>query len=361
MQVARLETDLRSTRHLSVRNLNEAMKLRFMVFSDSFCIAKPSRSARMHNGPTMNEHSHHDHAHSAGHSHAPADFGKAFVVGITLNVGFVVVEVVYGLLSNSVALIADAGHNLGDVLGLAMAWVATVLARRAPSQTHTYGLRRGTILAALANAMLLLVAVGAIAVEAVRRLADPQPVASLTVMAVALVGILVNGVTAWLFAAGRQGDINLRAAFLHMAYDAVVSLGVVLAAGLIWLTGWTRVDALVSLGVAAVILVGTWGLLKESVGMSLDAVPAGLKPTAVADFIRKWPGVTTIHDLHIWPMSTTETALTCHCVMPGGHPGDEALMRLAHELHEHFNIGHVTVQIEVDPDARCALEPDHVV
>ena len=270
-------------------------------------------------------------------------------------------EVVYGLLANSIALVADAGHNLGDVLGLMMAWVATLLARRAPSQTYTYGLRRGTILAALANAVLLLVTVGAIAVEAVHRLIEPSEVAGATVMVVAGIGIVINGVTAWLFASGRKGDINVRAAFVHMAYDALVSIGVVAAGGVIFLTGWTRLDPLVSLAIAMVILAGTWSLLRDSIGMSLDAVPAGIKPEEVEEFLKAQPGVAAIHDLHIWPMSTTDTALTCHCLMPGGHPGDEFLVRLAHQLHEHFSIGHVTIQVEVDEHIACALEPSHEV
>ena len=308
-------------------------------------------------------HEGHDHASSDGHSHAhaPKDFGAAFAIGTALNIGFVGVEVVYGLLSNSMALVADAGHNLGDVLGLVMAWVASVLARRAPSQTHTYGLRRGTILAALANAMLLLVTVGAIAVEGVRRLLHPEEVAGVTVMVVAALGILVNGVTAWLFASGRKGDINLRAAFLHMAYDALVSLGVVIAGGIILKTGWTRLDPLVSLAVAGVILWGTWSLLRDSVGMAMDAVPAAVNLDEVSAFITRQPGVAKIHDLHVWPISTTETALTCHCVMPGGHPGDRVLAQLCHELQEHFGIAHSTIQIEVDDGVACTLEPDHVV
>jgi cobalt-zinc-cadmium efflux system protein len=314
----------------------------------------------------MTEHGHHhhddhDHAIGAGHAHAPKDFGVAFAVGVALNLGFVLVEIIYGLLAHSVALVADAGHNLGDVLGLGMAWVATILARRVPSQTHTYGLRRGTILAALANAVLLLVAVGAIAVEGVRRLLEPTAVASVTVMVVAALGIVVNGVTAWLFVSGRKGDINLRAGFLHMAYDALVSVGVVVAAGVILVTGWTRLDPLVSLAIAGVILVGTWSLLRDSVGMSLDAVPSGVKTDDVSAFLKRWPGVTAIHDLHIWPMSTTETALTCHCLMPDGHPGDELLAKLASELHEYFGIGHTTIQVEVDEQVACTLEPDDVV
>src|SRR5664279_160052 len=227
-------------------------------------------------------HGHH-HDHGAGHVHAPApkDFGVAFAIGTALNLGFVIIEVIYGLLANSMALVADAGHNLGDVLGLVMAWAATVLARRAPSLNYTYGLRRGTILAALANAMLLLVAVGAIAIEGVQRLIAPSEVACVTVMVVAALGVVVNGVTAWLFASGRKGDINVRAAFVHMAYDALVSIGVVAAGGVIFLTGWTRLDPLVSLAIAMVILAGTWSLLRDSIGMSLDAVPVGIKPEEV--------------------------------------------------------------------------------
>ncbi|MGQ0446605.1 MAG: cation diffusion facilitator family transporter [Beijerinckiaceae bacterium] len=303
----------------------------------------------------------HAHRTDDAHAHAPKDFGAAFAIGATLNLGFVIIEVVYGLLANSLALVADAGHNLGDVLGLVMAWVAAVLARRAPSLTHTYGLRRGTILAALANAMLLLVTVGAIAVEGVRRLAEPGEVASVTVMVVAALGIVVNGVTAWLFVSGRKADINLRAAFLHMAYDALVSLGVVVSGAVILLTGWTWLDPLVSLAIAVVILAGTWRLLRDSVGMALDAVPAGIKLDEVAAFLKQQPGVTSIHDLHVWPMSTTATALTCHCLMPGGHPGDESLVQLAHKLQERFGIGHATIQVEVDEHITCVLESDHVI
>lgn len=314
----------------------------------------------------MTKHDHHDHANhdhpsSAGHAHAPKDFGRSFLFGIALNVGFVIVEVIYGLLANSMALVADAGHNLGDVLGLAMAWIATVLARRAPSQTHTYGLRGGTILAALGNAVLLLVAVGAIAVEGVHRLLNPTEVASMTVMVVAAIGIVINGGTAWLFASGRRSDINLRAAFLHMAYDALLSGGVIVAGAVIYLTDWAWLDPLASLVLAVVILVGTWSLLRDSVGMSLDAVPSGIKFDEVSAFLKKQPGVNAIHDLHIWPMSTTDIALTCHCLMTDGHPGDEFLAHLAHELQDRFGIGHVTIQIEVHELIECALEPEHVV
>jgi cobalt-zinc-cadmium efflux system protein len=309
------------------------------------------------------EHAGHPHDKAAGHSHvhAPKDFGTAFAIGITLNLGFVGVEFFYGLFSNSIALIADAGHNLGDVLGLLMAWVATVFARRAPCETYTYGLRRGTILAALANAGLLLFTVGGIAVEGVRRLLHPAPVAGVTVMAIAAIGIAVNGITAWLFASGRESDINLRAAYLHMAYDAVVSLAVVAAGGVILLTGWTQLDPLTSLAVAAVILVGTWRLLRQSVAMALDAVPSELKLAEVQAFIAQNAGVLAIHDLHIWPISTTETALTCHCVMPAGHPGDDYLVQLAQRLNERFGIAHATIQVEVDDQVDCALESRHVV
>jgi len=294
-----------------------------------------------------------------GHLHD--DYGAAFAIGTVLNLGFIIIEVTYGVLANSVALVADAGHNLGDVLGLLMAWAGAMLAKRAPSRTHTYGLRRATILAALANAMLLLVTVGAIATESLRRLAEPGEVAGVTVIVVAAIGIAVNGGTALLFASGRRRDINLRAAFLHMAYDALVSLGVVAAGFVILLTGWTRLDPLVSLAIAAVILAGTWGLLRDSAAMALDAVPARINLDEVAAFLKAQPGVISIHDLHVWPMSTTETALTCHCSIPGGHPGDAVLADLAHQLKERFGIEHVTIQVEIDERTNCGLEPDHLV
>lgn len=317
----------------------------------------------------MNQHAHHHHhghdhghadaAHAGAHSHAPKDFGAAFAIGISLNLGFVVVEVIYGCIAHSMALLADAGHNLGDVFGLAMAWVATILARRPPSPKYTYGLRRGTIVAALGNAVLLLVSVGTIAVEGIRRLFEPVPVAGNTVMVVAGIGIVLNGLTAWLFASGRDRDVNLRAAFLHMAYDALVSAGVVVAAGIILVTGWMRLDAIVSLAIAGVILIGTWSLLRDSLGLSMDAVPSRVPVDAVRRFLEQRPGVEAIHDLHVWPMSTTETALTCHCLMPAGHPGDQVLADLAQQLHARFGIGHVTIQVEVDEKAACAcaLEP----
>ena len=306
------------------------------------------------------DHGGHPHDHSA-HAHAPASFGTAFAIGIALNLGFVVIEAVYGLLSNSVSLLADAGHNLSDVLGLGVAWLATVLARRAPTARFTYGMRGSSILAALFNAVFLLVTVGGLSWEAIRRLGSPEPVAGKTMMAVAAIGILVNGVTAWLFASGRKDDINLKGAFLHMASDALVSVGVVAAGLLILLTGWLWIDPIVSLVINGVIVWGTWGLLRNSVGMSMAAVPAQIDPAAVRTFLSARTGVVDVHDLHIWPMSTTENALTCHLVMPNGHPGDAFLHELAGDLAKRFRINHTTVQIEVDQHLACALAPDEVV
>jgi cobalt-zinc-cadmium efflux system protein len=306
------------------------------------------------------DHGGHPHDHSA-HAHAPASFGTAFAIGIALNLGFVVIEALYGLLSNSVSLLADAGHNLSDVLGLGVAWLATVLATRAPTARFTYGMRGSSILAALFNAVFLLVTVGGLSWEAIRRLGTPEPVEGKTMMAVAAVGILVNGVTAWLFASGRKDDINLKGAFLHMASDALVSVGVVAAGLLILLTGWLWVDPIVSLVINGVIVWGTWGLLRDSVGMSMAAVPAQIDPAAVRTFLSARTGVVDVHDLHIWPMSTTENALTCHLVMPNGHPGDAFLHELAGDLAKRFKINHATVQIEVDQHLACALAPDEVV
>jgi cobalt-zinc-cadmium efflux system protein len=322
-------------------------------------------------------HSHHDHSEAAhdhggrdhnghahgpgGHVHAPANFGTAFAIGIGLNTAFVIVEAIFGFASNSMALVADAGHNLSDVLGLVVAWVAVILSKRAPTARFTYGLRGSSILAALFNAVFLLVTVGAIGWEAIQRIVHPEPVGSVTVMVVAGVGIVVNGFTAWLFASGRKGDINIRGAYLHMAADAAVSLGVVVAGLVILFTGWTWLDAATSLVISAVIVAGTWSLLRDSMAMSLSAVPPGIDPEAVRGYLETCPGVTQIHDLHIWPMSTTEVALTCHIVIPGGQPGDAFLMKIAQHLKEDFGIQHATVQIETDLQSPCALAPDHVV
>lgn len=309
----------------------------------------------------------HDHGHvepgrdSAGHGHGPESFGTAFAVGITLNIAFVIIEAIYGVAAGSMALVADAGHNLSDVLGLLVAWVAVVLSRRAPSARYTYGLRGSSILAALFNAVFLLVAVGAIGWEAIQRLLNPEPVASLTVIVVATIGIAVNGVTAWLFASGRKGDLNIRGAYLHMVADAAVSAGVAVAGLVILLTGWNWLDPAGSLMISAVIVWGAWGLLRESMAMSLNAVPRGIDPVAVRAYLERRPGVVQVHDLHIWSVSTTEVALTCHLVIPAGAPGDAYLLDLAVQLRDIFGIQHATMQVETDPGSPCALAPDYVV
>ena len=307
------------------------------------------------------DHAHDSHAHhGAGHAHSPQDFGRAFAIGIGLNIAFVAIEFAYGLLANSMALVADAGHNLSDVLGLVVAWIAAVLSKRPPSERYTYGLGGSSILAALFNAVLLLVAVGAIALEAIQRLLHPEPVAEVTVMMVAGIGIVINGLTAWLFASGRKGDLNIRGAFLHMVADAAVSAGVVVAALVVLLTGWTWLDPLTSLVIVGVIVWGTWSLLRDSLAMSVSAVPNHIDPQAVRQYLEARTGVTQVHDLHIWPMSTTETALTAHLVVPAGHPGDPFLLSTATELRHRFGIGHSTLQIEISAEA-CRLAPDHVV
>ncbi len=306
----------------------------------------------------------HSHAHGASHahSHAPADFGRAFALGIAANLAYVALEGGWGLYSGSLALIADAGHNLGDVLGLGLAWGASVLARRQPTPKRTYGLRRGSILAALGNALLLLVAVGGIAAEAIERLRHPAPVAGGPIVAVAAVGIAVNVGTALLFLRGRRDDLNVRGAFLHMVADAAVSLGVVVAGIAIWRTGIDWIDPAVSLVVAAVILAGTWGLLRESLDLALDAVPPGIELSSIRAFLGALPGVCAVHDLHVWPMSTTEVALTAHLVIPGPRPADSFYDRAARGLHDRFGIEHTTLQIECgDDDSPCRHEPDEVL
>lgn len=302
----------------------------------------------------------HDHGHGHAHVHAPANFGKAFAIGITLNTALVVAEAVYGYLGNSTALLADAGHNLSDVLGLVVAWGASIAARRAPSGRFTYGFRASTILAALANAVFLLVATGAIGWEAILRLREPEPIAGVTVMVVASVGILVNGFTAMLFASGRKDDINIEGAYLHMAADAAISLGVVVSAALIIWTGWLWLDPVTSLVICASILWGMTSLLRGAIDMSMAAAPKGTDLAAIRTFLLARPGVSAIHDLHVWPISTTETALTCHLVMPAG-TGDAFLMETARMLKASFRIGHTTLQVETHPDNGCALAPDDVV
>jgi cobalt-zinc-cadmium efflux system protein len=295
------------------------------------------------------------HSHSHGHGHAPpqGSHGRAFAIGILLNSAFVLVEAAFGLLSGSMALVADAGHNLSDVLSLLIAWGASVMATRPASARYTYGLKSSTILAALANAALLLVAIGAILFETIDRLFDPAPVEGWTMIAVAGVGIVINTVTALMFMRGRKHDINIRGAFLHMAADALVSVGVVVAGAAILLTGILVIDPITSLIIVAVIGWGTWGLLKDSVKMGLLAVPDNIDEGEVRGYLSGLPGVSAVHDLHIWPMSTTETALTAHLVMPAGQPGDAFLHDLAHELEHRFHIGHATVQVETGNEG-CA-------
>lgn len=306
------------------------------------------------------DHGHHDHGH--GHSHAPADFGRAFAIAAVLNIALVVAQVVFGVLANSVALIADAGHNLGDVLGLLMAWGAHGMSRWLPTERYTYGFRSASILAALFNGVILMVATGAIAWEALRRLAGTGDVAGVTVMIVAAAGIVVNGVSAWLLMAGRKGDLNVRGAFLHLLGDAAISLGVVVAGAAIYVTGWNRLDPLASLVISVLIVWGTWGLLRESVMLSLAAVPQGIDRSKVEAYLRGLPGVSEVHDLHIWPMSTIETALTVHLVRPGAGLDDRLLHEICVELEHRFKIAHATLQVEAgDTEQACRLAPDHVV
>lgn len=309
-----------------------------------------------HGDHAKDGHDHGGHVHGpGGHIHAPTNFGPAFAIGIALNTSFVIVEAIYGYTSNSTALIADAGHNLSDVLGLVVAWIAVILAKRPASPRYTYGLRGSSILAALFNAVFLLIAVGAIGWEAIQRLINPEPMAETTVMIVAAIGIAVNGFTAWLFASGSKNDLNIRGAYLHMAADAAVSAGVVVAALIIMFTGWLWLDPLVSLVIVAVIVWGTWGLLRDSTAMSLDAVPSNIDPVAVRNYLETQPGVTQVCDLHIWPMSTTEAALSCHLVMPNGHPGDDFLVGATQHLDQKFNIHHTTIQIMTNPVSGCEL------
>lgn len=286
-----------------------------------------------------------DHHH---HHIGPANFNNAFAIGIALNVGFVVVEAIYGWRVGSLALLADAGHNLSDVAGLLLAWVAALAGGRQPDPRHTYGWQRASILAAFANAVLLLVAMGSLLWEAGHRLQMPAPTDGLTIMVVAAIGVLINGATAALFMSGSKSDMNIRGAYLHMAADALVSLGVV-AAGAIYLwTGWTWLDPVTSMIIAIVIIAGTWSLFRQSLHLLFDGVPEDVELAKVDTMLRGLPGVEDVHDLHVWAMSTTDSALTAHLVMPDGHPGDAFLERVAMELHNQFHITHPTIQIELD-------------
>ncbi|MBZ2207893.1 cation diffusion facilitator family transporter [Massilia soli] len=313
-------------------------------------------------------HDHHEHSHDHGHSHghgrghhhhhiSPDGNNRAFALAIGLNTIFVAIEFTYGFIANSTALMADAGHNLSDVLGLVLAWGAAMLARTATTQRYTYGLRSSSILAAVLNALLLMLACGAIAWEAVHRLNNPAPVAGMTVSVVAAIGVAVNGLSAWLFMAGSKDDLNIRGAYQHMAADAAISLGVVVSGLAIMATGWSWLDPAVSLVIVLLILVSTWGLLRESMQLVLGAVPPNVDAGKVAAFLRGQPGVSDIHDLHIWAMSTTENALTVHLVMPGSYPGDQAFDAITAGLKDKFPIHHCTLQMEHGTtDHTCALD-----
>ena len=305
-------------------------------------------------------HDHSGHSHSDGHHHhgVPGNYGSAFLIAIALNTAFVIIEFAYGFIANSTALMADAGHNLSDVLGLILALGASILARKTPSGRFTYGLRSTSILAALTNAMFLMVACGIIAWEAVHRLSQAHEVAGLTVTLVAGVGIVINGISAWLFVQGSKGDLNVRGAYLHMMADAAVSLGVAIAGVVMIFTGWFWLDSIVSLLIVIVIVIGTWGLLRESMQLALSAIPENIDAEAVETYLRQCRGVTDIHDLHIWGMSTTESALTVHLVIPEGYPGDDFMDDIMLTLKEKFSIHHSTLQVEQGTtDHSCVLQP----
>jgi cobalt-zinc-cadmium efflux system protein len=314
---------------------------------------------------SQESHDEHRHGHAHGHGHAhhhhhgdAAKQGRAFAIAIALNAVFVTLEFFYGFVANSTALIADAGHNLSDVLGLVLAWGAAVLARKAPNGRYTYGLRSTSILAALANAMLLIMASGAIAWEALQRFAHPPEVAGYTVTVVAAIGIAVNGFSAWLFMKGSKTDLNVRGAYLHMAADAAVSLGVVLAGIAMMFTGWLWLDPVVSLLIVAVIVISTWGLLKQALHLALGAVPHHIDVAAVTAYMKACAGVKDIHDLHIWGMSTTECALTVHLVMPEGYPGDVFMDNMTQTLKDRFSVQHSTLQVEQGTtEHHCTLHP----
>ena len=292
------------------------------------------------------------HNHSHGHSHAPANYNSAFIIGIVLNLVFVVIEAAYGIAVNSLALISDAGHNLSDVFTLAFAWGASWLASKSPTVKRTYGYRRATILASLFSAILLFIVLGGIAWEAIGRFRHPVPINTTTVMIVAGIGIVINTVTALLFISGKDKDLNIKGAFLHMAADAVVSLGVVISALVIMLEGWLWLDPAVSIVIAVVIFWGTWGLMKDSLNLSLDAVPANIDPVEVETYLLSLPQVTNLHDLHIWAMSTTEVALTVHLIVPGTGD-DDFLDEICHTLHNRFGIAHSTIQLERRETVAC--------
>ncbi|BAZ47042.1 cation efflux system protein (plasmid) [Chondrocystis sp. NIES-4102] len=301
-------------------------------------------------------------SHSHSHDHGSGNYNRAFIISVALNTSFVIIEAVYGILANSLALLADAGHNLSDVLGLLLAWGASILSRRLPTQRRTYGLRRSSILAALLNASFLLVVSGGIGWEAIQRFREPAPVAGVTIITVAAIGIVINTASALMFLSGRKNDLNIRGAFWHLIADAAVSVGAVLAGIAIITTDWLWFDPAVSLIVTVVIVAGTWQLFRESLNLITDAVPAGIEPLAVRTYLSELPGVSGVHDLHIWAMSTTETALTVHLVMPSGYPGDAFLARLVGELHDNFSIEHPTIQMETgDQSYSCPFIAEDTV
>lgn len=311
-----------------------------------------------------NEHHHeheHDHdcgghSHGAGHHHhVPKSFGKAFAIGITLNLIYVIAEAAWGFWGNSLALLADAGHNLSDILALICAWVAAILSQKKPTDNFTYGYRRTSILASLINAIALLIVTGGIIWEAIERLLHPAPVAGWTVIIVAAIGVVINGATAMMFASGHKDDLNIKGAFLHMAYDALLSLAVVITGIIILFTGLNILDPIISLAVSVVIIIGTWSLLKDSVTLAVDGVPSNIDRKAVEKYLRNLPSIIDLHDLHIWAMSTTETALTVHLVSNVDHHLDDFLTVTSQQLKDQFKIGHTTIQIELQHEAKSCL------
>ncbi len=292
-------------------------------------------------------------AHDHSHTHETKDFGKAFAIGIVLNVAFIIIEVVYGFIINSLALIADAGHNLSDVLGLVIAWVASYLVKKSATKKYTYGLKKSSVLAAFLNAMVLLVAIGIIIWEAIKRFAQPQPIEGTTIMIVAGIGVVINAATALLFFSGRNQDLNIKGAFLHMAADAGISLGVVLVGLVLTFTNYYWIDPVVSIVIAIVIFWGTWGLLKDSLNMALDAVPANIDKKGIENYLNSLPEVSGFHDLHIWAMSTTETALTVHLQLDSLPPYDSFIERVSDTLRHEYSIHHTTIQIESPGEEEC--------
>jgi cobalt-zinc-cadmium efflux system protein len=306
-------------------------------------------------GHDSHGHDHHGHSHGIGHSHVPTNFGRAFALTTALNLGLVVVQVVYGLIADSMALLADAGHNFGDAIGLILAWIAYTLGRVRATERFTYGFRSASILSAFGNAVLLLVATGAIVWEALRRFSEPPAVAGVTVMVVAGAGVVINGLSAWILMAGQKNDLNIRGAYLHLVADAAVSVGVVIGGAIIVATGWNWIDPAVSLVIAVVIVWSTWSLLRESFELSMQAVPKGIVLAEVRTYLEGLPGIAGVHHLHVWAMSTTENALTVHLIFPGGHPGNAFLAEIGETLSHKFRIHHPTLQIEIAEGAECTV------